>query len=552
MDLGRYETGFAPSTHAQPVLLVAIAFVASCLAASGTRGAEAESSALPGHITKGPCLLRIGQDRAALMWETDTKQSSGVSYSLEGESDAYCESTAERITPSGLMGGGQKAAYIHKSWIEGLQPGRAYRYRITGPDVRSERFEFHTTPAQTDEVRFIVYGDTRTQPKVHRALVEQMMKHPVDFVVHGGDLVTSGDDYRLWGPQFFETMKGLVERVPIYVVKGNHEGRNGTYEKLLAPPGAGGDFAIDYGPLHYFCLDNVYNKKSGIQLVSQIARDAAASQAQWKFVTYHIPSVNFGGHKSAWQQKDALPAFAGAGIDFVVTGHSHQYERFRPVMLPGGGSCVTYITAGGGGAPLAPVEPTPCHVCAQAIYHFCLFHIQGSHLTMDTIDEQGRTIDHLDITKTDGHLDETYLSKAMPACTIALCRSLCAGLENALSAKPAQGQPCILSFDVVVPLLPEGVQLTFALRSDPEVYRLPPPYITMVSAGGGKTHVKLVVTPLAAVRVPQGTPTEMVPIEPALWIDGHYEFGGVKETVSRPVAVAGSSLLRWIRSGWEE
>jgi acid phosphatase type 7 len=486
------------------------------------------------------------------MWETDTERPSGVSYGLEGATDTYGESTAERVTYKSATDGKQKRVYIHKLWIEGLQPGRTYHYQITGPDVRSETFQFHTTPAQTDEVRFIVYGDTRTQPKVHRALVEQMMKHPVDFVVHGGDLVTSGDDYRLWGPQFFETMKGLVERVPIYLVKGNHEGRSGTYEKLLAPPGAGSDFAFDYGPLHYFCLDNVYNKKSGSQLVSQIARDATASKAQWKLVTYHIPSVNFGGHESAWQQKDALPAFAAAGIDFVVTGHSHQYERFRPVMLPGGGSCVTYITAGGGGAPLAPVGPTPCHVCAQAVYHFCLFHIQGGHLTMDTIDEQGRTIDHLDVTKTDGHLDTTYLSAAMPACVIPLCRSLCTGMENALSAKPAQGQPCTLSFDVAVPPLPEGVKLIFALRSEAEAYRLPPPYSTTVSAEGGKTHVKLVATPLTAVRVPKGTLIEMVPIEPALWIDCHYEFGGVKETVSRRAAVSGSPLLRKLVSGWEE
>jgi hypothetical protein len=97
----------------------------------------------------------------------------------------------------------------------------------------------------------------------------------------------------------------------------------------------------------------------------------------------------------------------GAGIDFVVAGHSHQYERFRPIEPPGKGGYVTYITAGGGGAPLAPVEPNPCHASAGAVYHFCLFHIQGGHLTMDTIDIEGRTIDHLGITKTDGRLDES-------------------------------------------------------------------------------------------------------------------------------------------------
>jgi predicted phosphodiesterase len=508
-------------------------------------GGAAQPAVAPSHITKGPCLLRVSQDRVALMWETDTEQPSGVSYASAGEAETYREGAAEKVTYQGSAGG-QKTAYIHKLWIEGLKAGGVYRYRITGPDVRSETFEFHTTPAQTEEVRFIVYGDSRTQPKVHRQLIEQMMKHPVDFVVHGGDLASSGDDYRLWGPQVFEPWKGLAERVPIYTAKGNHEGRKGTYERLLLPPGGENEFAFEYGPLHYFCLDNVSSKKSGSQLVDQIVRDATASKALWKFVSYHVPTVNFGGHQSAWQQSQALPTFSEAGIDFVVTGHSHQYERFRPVEPVGQGTAVTYITTGGGGAPLAPVVPTPCCVQAQAVYHFCLFHIQGGHLSMDTLDVEGRTIDHLEITKTDGRLDETYRATAMSAGSMVLCRALAEGISDVLSAKPEQGRGCTVAFDVTIPRLPEGVQLTFELRGDRAAYELPQPYTTTVGAAGGEVRVKLTATPLVAVQVPKPKLTQAVPLEPALWIDCHYEFGRAKETMSRPVTVGSKSLLKWI------
>ncbi len=504
------------------------------------------AEAAPGQITKGPCLLRVMQDRVALMWETDTKQPSGVSYGPNEGPQAYRQSTGERVTYRGT------AAYIHKVWIEGLQPGRTYDYQITGPNLRSETFEFRTTPAETNEVRFIVYGDTRTQPEVHRKLVEQMMKHPVDFIVHGGDLVASGDDYRLWGPQFFEPLKGLVERVPIYFAKGNHEGRGGTFEKLLAPPGGEIDFVLDYGPVHYFCLNNVSSKKNAAQLIRQIAQDAAASRALWKFVTYHVPSINFGGHLSVWQQSRAPRVFSEAGIDFVVAGHSHQYERFRPIAPPGKGSCVTYITAGGGGAPLARVEPTPCHAYAAAVYHFCLFHIRGTHLTLDTIDVEGRTIDHLDITKTDGRLDESYRARAIRVDNVPLCRSLCAGVNGMLSHQPEKGQSSTVSFDVVVPPLPGGVALTFALRGDGQAYRLPPPSTTTVSAAGGRVHVKLVMMPLVAVQTPQGTPAQAAPIDPALWIDCHYALGGEKETFSRPVTVGSPSILGRLLGGGQK
>ncbi len=532
----------AHSSRSKPMLLAALVLVASWAPAGRTHAAQAA----PGQITKGPCLLRVMQDRVALMWETDTKQPSGVSYARKGEPEAYRESTADKVTY------GSTTAYIHKLWIEGLRPGRTYGYRITGPGIRSETFEFRTTPAETNDVRFIVYGDTRTQPEVHRKLVEQMMKHPVDFIVHGGDLVTRGNDYGQWGPQFFEPLKGLVERVPIYIAKGNHEGRGGTFEKLLAPPGGEDDFALEHGPLHYFCLNNVSSKKSGDRLVSQIARDAAAGRAAWKFVSYHIPSVNLGGHISVWQQSQALRAFSEAGIDFVVAGHSHQYERFRPIEPTGEGSCVTYITAGSGGAPLAPVEPTPCHAYAGAVYHFCLFHIRGGHLTMDTIDAEGRTIDHLDITKTDGRLDESYRSRAIPAGSVPLCRSLCKGVNGTLSHQPEQGRPFTVDFDVAVPPLPGGATLTFALRGDGQAYRLPPPSTTTVGAAGGRVRGKLAATPLVAVQLPKGKLTEAMPIEPALWIDCHYVLGGTRETFSRPVTVGSPSILGWLLGGGQQ
>ncbi len=541
--MGRYGTGFAHSGRSKPVCLAALVLVTSWAAAGRTCAAEREPTVPPGQITKGPCLLRVMQDRVALMWETDTKRPSGVSYGPKEGPQTYRQSTAERVTYQGTT------AYIHKLWIEDLQPGRSYDYRITGPGIRSETFEFHTTPAETNEVRFIVYGDTRTQPEVHRKVVEQMMKHPVDFIVHDGDLVTRGEDYGQWGPQFFEPLKGLVERVPIYIVKGNHEGHGGTFERLLAPPGGENDFSLDYGPIHYSCLNNASSNKSGAQLVNQIARDATASRSPWKFVSYHIPSINLGGHVSIWQQDRALRAFSEAGIDFVVAGHSHQYERFRPIEPPEKGSCVTYITAGGGGAPLAPIEPNPCHAYAGAVYHFCLFHIQGDHLTMDTIDAEGHTIDHLDIAKTDGCLDESYRSRAIPVGSIPLCRSLRAGMNGTVSHAPENGQPCTVGFDVVVPPLPNGVTLTFALRGDGQAYRLPPPSTTTVGAEGGRVHVKLMATPLVSVRILKSERTQAVPIEPALWLDCHYTLGGAKETFSRPVTVGSRSILDRLLGG---
>jgi predicted phosphodiesterase len=490
-----------------------------------------------GRVTKGPCLLRVDQDRAALMWETDVPGQWGVSCGTPGQKDRHFVSATEKVTYNNRQGG-LKTAYVHKVWIEGLLPGRTYAYRLVGPEMQGDVFRFRTVAADANEVRFIVYGDSRGQPVVHRKLVRQMIKCNVDFVVNTGDLVSRGEDYPLWGPQFFDPLKGLMERVPIYAVKGNHEGRSGNYEKLLIPPGEQNSFGFDCGPVHYFCADNVSGDEGAARLFYRIVRDAEGSGAPWKFVSYHVPSVNFGGHWSDWQQGNALSAFANIGVDFVITGHSHQYERFRPVQPAGQtGGYVTYLTAGGGGAPLYPVEATALHACSGSAYHFCLFHIRGDMLTLDTIDPNGRVIDHVQVVKTNGRVDDAYTSTAVPAGSIRLHQSLYKGIGVTLSDLPGTNAPFVVWFDVTVPPLPGEARLTFELRCDGQAYQLPQAYTMTVPLEGGVVPVKLTMIPNIPVSAGNGRRGAVVPMEPPLWVDCRYECAGISEKVSRPVTV---------------
>lgn len=355
------------------------------------------------------------------MWETDTKGAGKLLYSTNiKEKPDHIVTEPQRVQyearydPNNIV---KKTVFIHKTWLENLQPGRSYFYRIIDSESKSDFHSFRTVPADTNEVTFVVYGDSRTYPKRHRKIVEQIAKKNVNFVVHTGDLVTDGDHYDQWGPQFFEPLKGLSESVPVYIAKGNHEGYNGNFEKLLIPPGEKNNFAFDYGSLHYFCADNIAKGLNHKELLEQIASDTKSSKAQWKFISYHIPSLNLGGHWSNWGSPQVFGVLADAGVDFVITGHSHQYERFHPVAPPSGagGSFVTYITSGGGGGPLYDVKPTVYHARAKKIHHSCWFHIKANKLTMNAIDINGNIIDHLEVTKTNGKLNRQYLETAISA-----------------------------------------------------------------------------------------------------------------------------------------
>lgn len=347
------------------------------------------------------------------MWETDTEGPWGVRYGPPGTRGVYLESFGTRFEPKRRAA--PRAVYIHKVWIEDLRPGRVYLYRIVGPTEHSDLHRFQTVPLRADAVTFIVYGDSRSHPDRHRKLVERMIAIKPDFVVHTGDLVDSGKAYEQWDEQFFEPLRGLMENVPIYIAKGNHEGDDGNFERLLIPPGEENDFTFDAGPIHYMCADNISEWVDDERLLRRLVDDAKTSKATWKFVSYHEPSLNFGGHNSDWKRAKALLGFAEARVDFVLTGHSHLYERIRPVAPPRtGGSHVTYITTGGGGASTHDIKPHTCHARTKAVHHFCVFRIKANALRMDVFDIDGRVIDHLVLNKKAGRLSKRYVETAVP------------------------------------------------------------------------------------------------------------------------------------------
>jgi predicted phosphodiesterase len=494
----------------------------------------------PAKITKGPALLRDYQDRAAIMWETDAEGPFRLYYSTSTKRTDYVESGGEKIEYKAAKTTKEpRIAFIHKVWLDDLEPGQFYTYHIAGAGLQSKTYQFRTAPSDANEVTFIVYGDSRTDPKAHRKLVQLMMDKRVDFVVNVGDLATSGDDYSLWGPQFFEPLKGLIEVVPVYTTKGNHEGNGGNYEKLLVPAGEENGFGFDYGPLHYFCADNVSKGLKEKTQLDLIGADARNSRAQWKFVSYHVPSVNFNGHWSDWGSPDALPRFAKVGVDFVIVGHSHQYERFWPIEpVEAGDNYVTYITSGGGGAPLHSVTPTIYHACAKSVYHFCLFHIKGGRLTIDTIDIDGNLIDHLEIVKDAGRPNKQYLWTAVPMAGVHLHQQLHAALAKPLSVKPTKGQPFTIYCKLSVPALRQAALLTFNLRSDEGKYQLPQnDKMASIPPEGGDIEVELTVTPLVDVTLAKDSVGDGKPLVPALWIDCRYEIGRIKETLTVPVTI---------------
>src|SRR5262249_31487698 len=83
---------------------------------------------------------------------------------------------------------------------------------------------------------------------------------------------------------------------------------------------------------HFLCLDsNVYVDPTDFALQTWIEQDLKATDAAWKFVVYHHPAFNAGDDHYAEQHMRALsPLLERMGVDVVLHGHEHTYQRTRP------------------------------------------------------------------------------------------------------------------------------------------------------------------------------------------------------------------------------
>lgn len=132
-------------------------------------------------------------------------------------------------------------------------------------------------------------------------------------------------------------------------------------------------YSIDHGLAHIVCLDSEDTDTDptapmATWLVADLAAARAAGQ-QWLLAFWHHPPYSKGSHDSDTEhsliamREVFLPILEGAGVDLVMTGHSHVYERSKLIDGHYGVSSTfnsgTHVTQSGGGGPGDPYIKPP-------------------------------------------------------------------------------------------------------------------------------------------------------------------------------------------------
>lgn len=201
---------------------------------------------------------------------------------------------------------------------------------------------------RTPEVRFAVKGDWGwggpEQAAISRRVCGEHRRAPFRFLLTTGDNFTNPDGVatstNYTEPERCIIRSGLRWRA----AWGNHDLAGDSTATVLGSRRRW--FTFTHGPLRVIVLDsNRPDDPAQLRFLRRVLRTARQPAI---VVAAHHPTRTLGFHApSRVQRRDWEPLFRRWGVSLVLQGHNHAYER---LVVDG----VTYITTGGGGAPVYP------------------------------------------------------------------------------------------------------------------------------------------------------------------------------------------------------
>lgn len=213
----------------------------------------------------------------------------------------------------------------------GIEPGAEYLYKVGSGDVWSETKVLKTIPAE-GEYSFAVLADTHDVcGEAMRAALK--FDPELSFFAHAGDFVSAGGVYDDW-LAYFKDAKGLFATYPTVPVSGNHDLSDGTganYRMIYNNPANGVAGALK-GLYYYTELNNTLFISLGggyeddAAIMDWINDTIRNTSMKWIVILVHEGPytcyINSASEELKWGE-----FFGNAGIDLVISGHDHTFQR---------------------------------------------------------------------------------------------------------------------------------------------------------------------------------------------------------------------------------
>lgn len=350
-------------------------------------------------LSRRPYVQNTTQTSVVIAWHTDQATDSVVEW---GTSSALGNAVS-----------GNTSTRFHDVEITGLQPGTTYTYRVVAqgqPLTLRQTFETATAPTTTRDVTFLAFGDSGSASTEQYDLGAQMATEDVDLVVHTGDIIypTGGFPYAEteYNNRFFKPYEDFLDSTPIFPAAGNHDAGSLflPYQTAFYLPDNGGPaltdelyYSFEWGDAKFVVIETTATFQVPIgRHMNWLIDELQNNQRKWLIVVLHHPfySAESG---NPYLASIYQPLFEHNGVDLVLSGHDHNYERSLPIRryntdptYPG----LVHITTGGGGkGPLDYPAPVATSDVIASAYHYTKIRISGDWLYCDAVGLGGQLLD---------------------------------------------------------------------------------------------------------------------------------------------------------------
>jgi acid phosphatase type 7 len=299
-------------------------------------------------VTRGPYLQRGTPSSTRVRWRTSAPVVGRVQY---GQSAGAHTWAAEETT----------ATTEHAVTLTGLLPDTTYYYSVgTGTTVLAggDASHFFLTPpvaGTAKATRVWVLGDSGTANANVRAVRDAYYaftgtRHTNLWLMLGDNAYPNGTDAE-YQAAVFDVFPAMLRKSVLWSTLGNHDGytadsasQTGPYYDIFSLPRSGeagglasgteAYYSFDYANIHFICLESFEtNRSTSGPMLTWLRNDLANTTQPWIVAFFHHPPYSKGSHDSDTEielkemRQNALPILENAGVDLVLSGHSHSYER---------------------------------------------------------------------------------------------------------------------------------------------------------------------------------------------------------------------------------
>jgi len=428
-----------------------------------------------GSLTRGPYLQKGAPTQMTIRWRNTLYDLGRVRY---GATPATLNQTVDEPSlPTGQ--------FDHLVTLTGLTAGTTYYYSVgaggdtlaPAPADNAADFTFTTPPiaGTVIDTRVWVLGDAGTagngdparQQSVRDAFYTWTGAHTPNVVLQLGDnAYNSGLDAE-FQKAMFEMYPTMLRKTVFWSCLGNHETAQATafvdtypYFDLYTLPTVGESggvasgtehyYSFDYGNIHFISLDSMTANRAVDDpgtpqnedgpMAAWLRNDLQSTTATWIIAFFHHPPYTKGSHNSDTEsehiqmRQNFLPILEAGGVDLVLGGHSHIYERsylldghyglsttltpamklnagdgrsagngayLKPLADAGGHKGAVYNVAGSAGqvSGTQPDFPHPAHFISLTNLGSLVLDINGNRLDATFVRENGSTPDTYSIQK---------------------------------------------------------------------------------------------------------------------------------------------------------